>query len=242
MFLSTLQYMGILYGLFSWPQFIPNRCQAAGQNISSNSYPTRIYSIIPPKLNSNQPSDSHLLSGPNQPMLSDLDITWVNSSMSSITIQWRVTSNQRQTYFLGSEVECIIEGGKFISNMLQPDVNQFTIQNLHVGTTYSVCVRVFAQEKSFNMSNASHYKCITLETLGYVRKDSILWMSLILGYYIFMGLLGYTQWRRKLCEISKRNKMRNANTAKNEHAAAHWKDLEERTSLMQPGCSKGANK
>ncbi|KAK3576751.1 hypothetical protein CHS0354_005590 [Potamilus streckersoni] len=238
----TIRYLGILSILFFWPQIFSNLCQATGQNVSATSYKTGIYSIIIPKLNNNQSGHSLVLSGPNPRILSDVDITWVNSSTSSITIQWRMTNDKWQTYVLGSEVECLVEGGKFVSNILPPEINQFTIQNLQVGTTYTVCVRVFEQERTLDVSNASHSKCVKLETLNYVRKDSILWMSLIIGYYIFMGLLGYTQWRRKLCEISKISKKRNTSTCRNEPVTVKWNDSEERQGLMQPGCSSDAYK
>ncbi|KAL4221282.1 hypothetical protein ACF0H5_019545 [Mactra antiquata] len=172
-----------------------------------------------------------------------LAINWLNSTTNSISISWNLVEDYNQTgYVRDSVVEYFPKGGRFRSHPLYDGIREFTFNNLDAGTVYTICVYLTEVYGVENSSTIMHSRCIKINTIDYIRKDSVLIMLITLGYYAFMTLLGYTQWKRRWWAIRQKNKNRSKNEVANQmdsNCVIRWKDLAEREKLMNnsPGCS-----
>lgn len=179
-----------------------------------------------------------------------LEISWLNSTTHSISIGWILSKSYNVTGFVTtSVVEYYPKGGRFRSHPLQRDVSEYTFVQLEVGTLYTICVYLTELYGEQNLSSIVHSKCVKINTIQYLRRDSIVIVLITLGYYAFMGLLGYTQWKRRLWRIRKLKKNKNrcnqevaSDNEKANICVMRWRDLAERERLVsKPGCSIECN-
>lgn len=171
-----------------------------------------------------------------------LNIKWLNSSTYSISISWELVDDYNMTgYIKESMVEYFPKGGRFRSHPLYDNIREFTFVNLDAGTMYIICVYMTEVYGESNSSSIVHSKCVKINTIDYIRKDSVVIMLITLGYYAFMGLLGYTQWKRRWWAIRQKNKNRSKHEVADQmdsNCVIRWKELAEREKLMtNPGCS-----
>lgn len=173
-----------------------------------------------------------------------LEIFWLNSSIHSISIKWALDPNYNLTGFVkDSVVEYFPKGGRFTSHPLSSDVREYTFDNLEAGTMYTLCVHMLEIYGEGNYSSINHSKCVKINTIDYIRRDSVVIMIITLGYYAFMGLIGYTQWKRRLMKIRNNTKNRYSEPPeeRNENqnvCVMRWRDLAEKERLMSnPGRS-----
>lgn len=178
-----------------------------------------------------------------------LQIFWLNSSTHSISVRWALEKSYNMTGFIkDSVVEYFPKGGRFTSHPLEHDVREYTYENLEAGTMYTVCVYMTEVYGESNESSIVHSKCVKINTIDYIRRDSVVIMIITLGYYAFMGLIGYTQWKRRLWRVRNNNKKRYnyddvVSNSDNENVCVmRWRELAEREKLMsKPGCSIECN-
>lgn len=176
-----------------------------------------------------------------------LEIKWENSTTDSVTISWKLSADYNLTgYIRDSVVEYITSVGRFRSHPLPSEVRIYRFENLDAGTVYTFCVYMSEIHGAHNFSTDLHSKCVKINTLDYIRRDSVIVMMITLGYYLFMGLLGFTQWKRRQCRIANRKRIdkRYANEipTDNNVCVMRWQDLAERERLMsKPGCSIECN-
>lgn len=165
-----------------------------------------------------------------------LSIQILEKSTSSITINWRLQDNfVLNKTILGSKVEYFVQSGnwKFSTHMLQSHINTFTCEHLQSSTSYTICVSVFLN--NFVLVT----KCVIIDTIPYMRNDSILILAVNLGYYFLMGLIGVWQWkRRRHLNASKNRRTSVVENNKNNVSAGCFRELEERERLTNPSaCS-----
>ena len=172
-----------------------------------------------------------------------LDIFWLNSSIHSISIKWALNPNYNMTGFIkDSIVEYFPKGGRFTSHPLSSDVREYRFDSLEAGTIYTLCVHMSEIYGEGNYSSINHSKCVKINTIDYIRRDSVVIMIITLGYYAFMGLIGYTQWKRRLTRIKRNTKRRysehpEGNDERNV-CVMRWRELAEKERLMSnPGRS-----
>ena len=168
-----------------------------------------------------------------------LEIHWLNSTIDSISIKWNLSSNYNLTgYIQQSTVEYFPPGGRFTSHPLAPYIREYTFSNLDAFTLYTICVHMVEVYGTHNKSSITHQQCVKINTIDYIRRESIVIMIITLGYYVFMGLLGYTQWKRKLWDIQSRRRRRQKQLASN--TAVRWKKLAAEDERLVPKacCSK----
>ena len=167
-----------------------------------------------------------------------LEIHWLNSSTDSISIKWNLSSNYNLTgYITQSTVEYFPSGGRFTSHPLAAYIKEYSFSNLDANTLYTICVHMMEAYGPQNKSSITHSNCVKINTIDYIRKESVVILIITLGYYVFMGLLGYTQWKRKIWDVQSRRRRREKAAASN--AVMRWKDLAEKETLVpKPGCSK----
>ena len=175
-----------------------------------------------------------------------VEIIWLNSTIDSISIQWQLSAKYKNVslgFIKQSRVEYFPTGGRFTSHPLHRNIREYTFNNLDAGFLYTVCVYMTEVYGESNMSIITHSKCLKINTIEYIRKESVVLMMISLGYYVFMGLLGYTQWKRKQWAIERRCKNRakaDDSDVKNvtSNCTMRWKDLAEKERLVaKPGCS-----
>ena len=165
-----------------------------------------------------------------------LQIHWINSSTDSISIGWNLSTQYDLTgHVIHSTVEYFPAGGRFTSHPLAANVREYSITNLDVNTLYTICVHMTEVSGHNNKSSITHSKCLKINTVKYIRQESIVIMIITLGYYAFMGLLGYTQWKRKIWDFRTRKRRRQKEVTS--HGAMKWKELVEKEKLVKPGCS-----
>lgn len=167
-----------------------------------------------------------------------LEIHWVNSSTDSISIKWNLSSHYNLTGFIKqSTVEYFPPGGRFTSHPLPSNVREYSITNLDAFTLYTICVHMTEVYGPHNKSSIKHSECVKINTIKFIRRESAVILIITLGYFVFMGLLGYTQWKRKVWDIQSKQRRHERETASN--AATRWKEVAEKERLVpQPGCSK----
>ena len=163
-----------------------------------------------------------------------LNITWLNSTTTTISIRWGLSSKLNQTgYVRDSTVEYFPADGKFTSHPLSSYIREFTFTNLNTGMLYTICVHMNEMYGFGNSSTYRHSKCVKIHTIDHVRQDSVLFLVLSLGYYAFMALLGYSQWKKKQILLRARNRKRAG-----VDTTMRWKDLAEKENLVaNPNCS-----
>lgn len=188
-------------------------------------------------------TDSYPLTNDNEERL---QIFWVNSTVHEISISWKLLNTTG--FIRHSIVEYFPPGGRFTSHPLQDDVRNFTFVNLDPGTVYTICVYMAEVYGADNSTEKSISRCVKINTIDYIRRDSLIILIITLGYYALMGLIGYTQWRRRQCSLTARSKYRSRTSdvnacAENKNTTMRWKDLAERERLMtsKPGCSIECN-
>ena len=164
-----------------------------------------------------------------------LEIYWLNSTIDSIAIKWNLSANYNLTGFIQqSTVEYFPSGGRFTSHPLHPRVREYTFTNLDAYTLYTICVHMVEVYGTHNKSSITHTQCVKINTIDYIRRESVIIMVITLGYYVFMGLLGYTQWKRKLWDIQNRKRRRQKQLASK--TAVRWKELAENERLVPKAC------
>ena len=166
-----------------------------------------------------------------------LEIQWINSSTDSISIGWSPSKNYNLTgYVLQSTVEYFPTGGRFTSHPLAANIREYSITNLDANTLYTICVHMIEVFGHQNRSSITHSNCVKINTINYIRRESLVIMIITLGYYVFMGLLGYTQWKRKIWDFQSRKRRRQKEATNT--SAMRWKELVEKERLVpKPGCS-----
>lgn len=176
-----------------------------------------------------------------------LEIFWLNSTTNSISVRWALKRSYNLTgYIENSIVEYFPKGGRFTSHPLSSDVREYTYENLNAGTLYTICVYMMEIHGEYNESIV-HSKCVKINTINYIRKDSVVIMLITVGYYAFMGLIGYTQWKRRIWRVRNSSKNRyNEDVASDTSApnvcVMRWRELAEKETLMsKPGCSIECN-
>ena len=169
-----------------------------------------------------------------------LEIHWLNSTTDSISVKWNLSSNYNLTGFIKqSTVEYFPPGGRFTSHPLVASIREYSFTNLNAYTLYTICVHMVEVYGPQNKSSITHTHCVKINTIDYIRKESLVIMVITLGYYLFMGLLGYTQWKRKIWDIQSRRRRRQKQLASN--TAVRWKELadkEQERLVPKAGCSK----
>lgn len=171
-----------------------------------------------------------------------LKLVWINSTTDSISINWTLNESYNISGFVHSSVvEYITSGGRFTSDPLSSKMQEYTVDNLSPGSIYTVCVYMTEVYGIGNFSTKLHSRCVKINTIDYIRKDSVLVCMISTGYYAFMTLLGYTQWKRKIWSIEKKmkNKKDVDSNIDSTNCVMRWRELAEKDSLMQvsPGCS-----
>lgn len=176
----------------------------------------------------------------------NLEIYWVNSTVNEISIGWNLPN--ATGFIKHSIVEYFPTGGRFTSHPMMGEVRNYTFVNLDPGTLYTICVYMAEVYGTNNSTEVLHSKCVKINTIEYIRRDSVIILLITLGYYSFMGLLGYTQWKRKMCSVKNRAKFRSRTSdvdegGQNRNTTMRYKELEEREHLMmtKPGCSIECN-
>ncbi|VDI08277.1 Hypothetical predicted protein [Mytilus galloprovincialis] len=193
-----------------------------------------------------QSMDDSIMTLPTQPSNYDhlLKVRLLALTTSSIAIEW----NYEETVFrnktlLGSKVEYFINSGKFSSDMLQPHIHSFTCDHLKVATKYTICISVYLSELVYLKEDDSIVlsKCFGAETIPYIRNDSILVLIILLSYYLFMGMIGVCQWKRKCRMQTSKNRrneiVHNTENNVNSNSTMRYRELEERQRLTNPVCS-----
>lgn len=165
----------------------------------------------------------------------NLDIHWVNSSVYEISISWSLVNASGFIKF--SSVEYFTTDGKFSSHLLKSEVRNYTFVNLEPATLYTICVYVTEAIGLDNSTEKYHSNCVKINTIDYIRRDSLVVLLLTVGYFAFMALLGYSQWRRKLCTIAARARSKSRVSNEDVHRNSkdmtmRYRDLEEREHLM----------
>lgn len=137
-----------------------------------------------------------------------LQVVWKNSSTTSIAISWKfiLDPSIRNDTFDGSIVECFYKNGKFVSNMLHPWVNTYVFNRLEVDTSYTICISAYERKTSGTIIHPTmqYSKCVILSTIPYVRRDSVVVLLCTMSYFLFLSLLGVSQWKHKVREIKER--------------------------------------
>jgi len=176
----------------------------------------------------------------------NIEIHWINSTVHEITISWNLTNVSG--YISLSNVEYFTSDGKFTSHPLNGNVRNYTFVNLESGTVYTICVYMTETYGANNSTERFHSSCVKINTIEYLRRDSLIILMITLGYYVFMVLLGCTQWKRRLSTIKARAKQRSRVSEEDVHSnnknmTMRYKDLEERERLMttKAGCSIECN-
>lgn len=188
-----------------------------------------------------RPSDKGVMYNYHREFRTDtVEITWVNSTTSSIAIRWNFVKHYAiKGIFEGSEVEYFVPGGKFISQRLSKRY-EFVLRNLIVATTYTVCVTMYEDQDvdAVNGSLVMHSHCLKLDTIPYIRRDSLATLILVICYFLFMTLMGYFQWKRRVIELRNQKPYQTVEVSENnQDSSVRWKDVEERQRLYLPGTS-----
>ena len=185
-----------------------------------------------------------------------LIVTWVNSSVHEISISWNLSDKYNTTGFIReSLVEYLTDDGRFTSHPLNSDVRNYTFVDLNPGHLYTICVYVSESYVADNYSTIRHSRCLKINTIEFVRRDSVVVCLATVGYYALMAFIGYAQWRRRCWTISNNAKMKSRtslsgtpdgdcrNTSECRNTTMRWKDLAERETLMtcEPGRSIESN-
>ncbi|KAH3781393.1 hypothetical protein DPMN_159220 [Dreissena polymorpha] len=143
------------------------------------------------------------------PIGETLEINWLNSSLHEISINWTFANNYKtRGYIKNVVVEYFTDKGRFTSHPFKSDVMIYTLVDLVPDTIYTMCVYV---NEVYGVNNASfwqHSKCVKLKTIEYIRRDSVLGLIITVGYFFFMAMLGYSQWKIRVCEIKRISKKR----------------------------------
>lgn len=165
-----------------------------------------------------------------------IEVAWENSTTSSIAVSWRFAKSYKSNgTVLGTRVEYFLTHGKFRSHMLPPSVNVFVFESLKVATTYKLCVTTFENVNEGPTSDTiDHTKCFKLRTIPYIRRDSVLILLLTLSYFLFMGFMGYSQWRRHAAAIRNRVRRSSTNSSEPTTPVLRWREVEERQRLCFP--------
>lgn len=190
-----------------------------------------------------RPSDRGVIYEPlSEFRTNTIEIKLINSTTSSIAISW----NFKKSYVIkgaleGSEVEYLVPGGKFTSQRLY-ERNDFVFRNLGVATTYTVCVKMYEDQgvDSSNGSMVEHSHCIRVDTIPYIRGDSLATLILVICYFLLMSLIGYFQWKKRVIELQNKKPYQPVTcevTDNNLDTSVRWKDVEERQRLCMPGTS-----
>ncbi|OWF37711.1 hypothetical protein KP79_PYT21370 [Mizuhopecten yessoensis] len=182
-------------------------------------------SIVPYMITTSSSSDNEAL-----------EVTWENSTTSSIAISWQFAKIYKSNgTFLGTRVEYFLKHGKFRSHILRPTVNNFVFESLKVATTYKFCVTAFENvNDGLSSETLEHTRCFRLQTIPYIRRDSVLILLLTLSYFLFMGFMGYSQWRRRAAIIRKRVRRACENSSEPTTPVLRWREVEERQRLCFP--------
>lgn len=165
-----------------------------------------------------------------------LKVTWENSTTSSIAISWKFSKSYRTNgTFLGTRLEYFLKHGKFRSHILRPSIHSFVFESLKVATTYRFCVTAFESvTDGLTSDTLEHARCFRLQTIPYIRRDSVLILLLTLSYFLFMGCIGYSQWRRRVAYIRKRVRRACENSSEPTTPVLRWREVEERQRLCFP--------
>lgn len=143
----------------------------------------------------------------NSANLEILEIEWLNSTADSISIQWGLNKLYNTSgYIRDSVVEYFLEEGRFTSRPLGANVREYTCERLESGKFYTICVYMNEMFGANNSGSSIHSKCVTIKTAHYIRNDTLFILLVTMGYYIFLVLLGYTQWKRKVWTFQARVK------------------------------------
>jgi hypothetical protein len=178
------------------------------------------------------------------------NVNWVNSTTSSITINWTFPIEYvPKGSVLGAQVEYFVQGGRFTSDIFPTWRSVFIMTNLNVATTYTICVKVYESLEKYSSPSSetsrTHAKCVKISTIPLIRKDSAVILVAVCGYFVFMGMLGFVQWRRKVAAVARKTKRQEAEDETVEDSpraasvthggAMRWKDLEVKERLFTSG-------
>ncbi|CAI9741147.1 XP_014770855.1PREDICTED: uncharacterized protein LOC106869572 [Octopus vulgaris] len=130
--------------------------------------------------------------------------------------------------FLGWNVEYHLKTGSFMSKMLPPETNSYSLTGLQSNTAYNVCVSVQPHPTYIWPLAKRKSHCLTLWTVPLIRRDSIVGLLLCFGYYALMIGLGVWQWKRRvyLSKRWRRNSIEDHSEDK-QSAVVRWRDLDE---------------
>ena len=136
------------------------------------------------------------------------EVFWVNSTTSSIAIRWTLKQVNKSRTIVGSHVEYFVDGGKFSSHLLHKGINSYVFRNLLAETMYTICVKVYLKHQGDQsmQETKEHSSCVQIWTIPYIRKDSVVTLLLTSSYFVFMALMGYSQWRMKIQSIRTKNR------------------------------------
>lgn len=121
-----------------------------------------------------------------------------------------------------------LQSGSFLSKMLPPETDSYSLTGLQSNTPYNVCVNAKLLRGSTWPSAQPRSYCRMLRTVPLIRRDSIVGLILCFGYYALMIGLGVAQWKRRLflSRRWKRNSIEEHSEDKQE-AAVRWRDLDD---------------
>lgn len=121
-----------------------------------------------------------------------------------------------------------VRSGSFLSKMLPPETNTYTLSELQSNTPYNVCVNAHPLHVSSWPATQPRSYCRLLRTIPLIRRDSIVGLILVFGYYALMIGLGVIQWRRRvfLSQRWKRHSIEEHSEDVQE-AAVRWRDLDD---------------